>query len=214
MLAAARSLDATIMAIRQRADFAEALLRNPEAIGIFRSSTRFAGTELALSLRQAGVRNLLFALLPDMGTYRLAVHELLFAGADQVKSLPIDAEELAAFIHALIRRVQMEAEQVITVGPLEVDLWRKTVCANERRLDLTNKEFAIVELLATRRGKIVPREAIMQHIYSGRDEPKAKIVDVFICKIRKKLRNRNCDLIEAVWGRGYVLRSHSGEGVL
>lgn len=214
VLAAARSLDATIMAIRQRADFADALLRNPDAVGIFHSPTRFAGSELALSLRQAGVRNLLFALLPNAEIYRLAVRELLFAGADQAQHLPIEAEELAAFLRALMRRVERSEQQIITIGPLEVDLGRKTVCVDDHRVDLSGMEFAIVELLAIRKDKIVPRSALIQHIYTGVDEAKPKIIDVFICKIRKKLQERNCDLIQTVWGCGYVLRSQPGEGAL
>jgi two-component system cell cycle response regulator CtrA len=75
---------------------------------------------------------------------------------------------------------------------------------------LTGKEYAILELLALRKGVVLTKEVFLNHLYGGIDEPEVKIIDVFICKLRKKLATAGgADLIGTVWGRGYVLREPS-----
>ena len=76
------------------------------------------------------------------------------------------------------------------------------------RVHLTGKEYAMLELLSLRKGTTLTKEMFLNHLYGGMDEPELKIIDVFICKLRKKLANASegRNFIETVWGRGYVLR--------
>jgi two-component system cell cycle response regulator CtrA len=73
---------------------------------------------------------------------------------------------------------------------------------------LTGKEYQMLELLSLRKGTTLTKEMFLNNLYGGMDEPELKIIDVFICKLRKKLANASDgkDYIETVWGRGYVLR--------
>jgi two-component system cell cycle response regulator CtrA len=81
------------------------------------------------------------------------------------------------------------------------------VTVEGRPVHLTGKEYAILELLTLRKGAVLTKEAFLNHLYGGMDEPEVKIIDVFICKLRKKLAQAGAtDLIGTVWGRGYVLR--------
>jgi len=79
---------------------------------------------------------------------------------------------------------------------------------DEKRLRLTTKEYDILELLSLRKGTTVTKEMFLNHLYGGKDEPALKVIDVFICKLRKKLSKATGgeQYIETVWGRGYVLR--------
>lgn len=134
-------------------------------------------------------------------------------GADDYLTKPFDKNELIARIRAIVRRSQGHAGSVITVGDLEVNLDAKTVTAQGKPVHLTGKEFAIVELLALRKGTTLSKEQFLYHLYDGMDEPEAKIIDVFICKIRKKLTDvTGCgdyDYIGTNWGRGYILQDAS-----
>ncbi len=78
-------------------------------------------------------------------------------------------------------------------------------------MNLTGKEYQILEILALRKGTTLSKEMFLNHLYGGMDEPELKIIDVFICKLRKKLANASGgrDYIETVWGRGYMLREPS-----
>jgi two-component system cell cycle response regulator CtrA len=79
---------------------------------------------------------------------------------------------------------------------------------------VTGKEYAILELLVLRKGMVLTKEAFLNHLYGGMDEPEMKIIDVFICKLRKKLAHAGADnLIGTVWGRGYMMRDPSPETV-
>jgi hypothetical protein len=83
--------------------------------------------------------------------------------------------------------------------------------AGGARVHLTGKEYQVLELLSLRKGTTLTKEMFLNNLYGGMDEPEIKIIDVFICKLRKKLANASNgkDYIEAVWGRGYVLREPS-----
>ncbi len=130
----------------------------------------------------------------------------LGAGADDYLTKPCDIRELAARIGALVRRSRGLAQSVITTGNLSLNLATKTVTVDGNPLYLTTKEYAMLELLALRKGITLSKEVFMGHLYGGRDEPELKIVDVFICKLRKKMNAANAHPIETIWGRGYVLR--------
>jgi two-component system cell cycle response regulator CtrA len=136
----------------------------------------------------------------------------LGGGADDYMTKPFHREELVARIHAVVRRSKGHAQSVIRTGEIAVDLEGKTVEANGRRVHLTGKEYQMLELLSLRKGTTLTKEMFLNHLYGGMDEPELKIIDVFICKLRKKLKAAAHEHhIETVWGRGYVLRDPQDE---
>lgn len=130
-------------------------------------------------------------------------------GADDYLTKPFDKRELLARIQAIVRRSQGHAKSEITTGDIIVDLDSRTASAHNKPLHLTSKEYAILELLSLRKGSTLTKEMFLNHLYGGMDEPEMKIIDVFICKLRKKLAEatNGANYIETVWGRGYVLRN-------
>ncbi|GBQ93403.1 response regulator transcription factor [Gluconobacter albidus] len=128
-------------------------------------------------------------------------------GADDYMTKPYDAGELVARLQAVMRRSRGFAEPKLRVGNLELDLNGKNVTVDGGALHLTGKEYAILELLVIRKGSVLTKDAFLNHLYGGIDEPEMKIIDVFICKLRRKLQNVGAgNLIATVWGRGYILR--------
>ena len=129
-------------------------------------------------------------------------------GADDYLTKPFHREELVARIHAIIRRSKGHAQSVIRVGTVLVNLDAKSVDVDGRTVHLTGKEYQMLELLSLRKGSTLTKEMFLNHLYGGMDEPELKIIDVFICKLRKKLAEATGgqSYIETVWGRGYVLR--------
>ena len=129
-------------------------------------------------------------------------------GADDYLPKPFHKDELVARIHALVRRSKGHADSIITIGDLIVDLEARNVELYGQKLHLTGKEYQMLELLALRKGTTLTKEIFLNQLYGDLDEPDAKIIDVFICKIRKKLINATGgqDYIETIWGRGYTLR--------
>src|ERR1700736_6652939 len=129
-------------------------------------------------------------------------------GADDYMTKPFHKDELAARIHAIVRRSKGHAQSVINTDDLCVNLDSKTVEVSGARVPVTGQEYQMLELLALRKGTTLTKETFLSHLYGGMDEPEMKIVDVFVCKLRKKLANASGgkDYIETVWGRGYVMR--------
>ena len=129
-------------------------------------------------------------------------------GADDYLTKPFNREELVARIHAIVRRSKGHAQSIIRTGKIAVNLDAKTVEANGHPVHLTGKEYQMLELLSLRKGSTLTKEMFLNHLYGGMDEPEVKIIDVFICKLRKKLAlsTGGANYIETVWGRGYVLR--------
>ncbi len=129
-------------------------------------------------------------------------------GADDYMTKPFHREELVARIHAIIRRSKGHAQSVIRTGRFAVNLDAKTVDVDGKTVHLTGKEYQMLELLSLRKGTTLTKEMFLNHLYGGMDEPELKIIDVFICKLRKKLAEATggANHIETVWGRGYVLR--------
>ncbi len=129
-------------------------------------------------------------------------------GADDYLTKPFHREELVARIHAIIRRSKGHSQSVIKTGIVNVNLDAKTVDVDGLTVHLTGKEYQMLELLSLRKGTTLTKEMFLNHLYGGMDEPELKIIDVFICKLRKKLAEATggSNYIETVWGRGYVLR--------
>jgi two-component system cell cycle response regulator CtrA len=128
-------------------------------------------------------------------------------GADDVISGAYDNHELVARIQAIIRRSGGFASSQVRVGNLTVDLGTRDVWVDGVSVRLTEKEFQVLEALVLKKGHVLTKDHFLNYLYGGMDEPDAKIIDVFICKLRKKLANAGGDnLISTVWGRGYVIR--------
>ncbi|MEO1091525.1 MAG: response regulator transcription factor [Pseudomonadota bacterium] len=132
----------------------------------------------------------------------------LIAGADDFVMKPFEPEELYARLQAIVRRSKGHAASVIRVGRMSIDLAARAVEIDGKPLHVTGKEYAILELLSLRKGMTLTKENFLDHLYGGMDEPEQKIIDVFICKLRKKIAalGHNDHGIETVWGHGYVLK--------
>jgi two-component system, cell cycle response regulator CtrA len=129
-------------------------------------------------------------------------------GADDYLTKPFDRRELIARIQAIVRRSKGHSASVLRTGRLSVNLGAHTVEIDGNPVHLTSKEYGIIELLSLRKGTTLTKEMFLNHLYGGMDEPEPKIIDVFICKLRKKMSKvaGGDNFIETVWGRGYVLR--------
>ncbi len=131
-------------------------------------------------------------------------------GADDFISKPFDLPELMARMQAIVRRSKGYAQPTLRIGPVQLRLDSREVTVNDHPVQLTGKEYAILELLVLRKGMVLTKEAFLNHLYGGMDEPDAKIIDVFVCKLRKKLAEVGAaNVIGTVWGRGYTVRDQN-----
>ena len=136
-------------------------------------------------------------------------------GADDYITKPFDQAELTARIHAVVRRSKGYSQPLLKIGGLQLNLDSRDVLVDSRQVHLTGKEYAILELLVLRKGMVLTKEAFLNHLYGGIDEPEMKIIDVFICKLRKKLAQAGAgNLIGTVWGRGYMMRDPNSQAAL
>ncbi len=168
------------------------------------------GYEVLRRLRSARVRTPIL-ILSGLNEADKKVRGLGF-GADDYLTKPFDKAELVARIQAIVRRSKGFSESIIRTGRLQVNLDTRTVEVEGQPLHLTGKEYGILELLSLRKGTTLTKEMFLNHLYGGMDEPELKIIDVFVCKLRKKLAAATGgeNYIETVWGRGYVLRDPAG----
>lgn len=136
-------------------------------------------------------------------------------GADDHLTKPFHKDELVARIQAIVRRSKGHAQSVIEVDGLVVDLDSRTISVDGRPIHLTGREYQVVELMALRVGKVLTKEMFLNHLYGGRDEPELKIVDVFMCKVRRKLADATANdgrqFIKTIWGRGYMLSGRDAD---
>lgn len=169
------------------------------------------GYEVLRRLRSARV-NTPILILSGLNELDSKIKGLGF-GADDYLTKPFDRRELLARIQAIVRRSKGHSDSLIQTGKLLVNLDTRTVEVEGQPLHLTGKEYGILELLSLRKGTTLTKEMFLNHLYGGMDEPELKIIDVFICKLRKKLANASegRNFIETVWGRGYVLREPSDD---
>jgi len=162
--------------------------------------------DLLHDLRRRGIKTPALVLAVGQVHNKLAV-SAFGAGADDVVATPIQIEELTARIIAIVRRANGHSSTLIQTDRLTVDLTNRHACVSGAPLRLTGKEYDVLEALALRKGRMMTREALLDTLYSGEDGPGLKIIDVFVCKLRRKLIAAlgGEDLITTVWGRGYML---------
>lgn len=164
-----------------------------------------AASDLVQRLRLARVRTPVLLL---SSTDRLVeVVRALSAGADDYMTTPVSRDDVVSRLTSLVRETGVRSRQVVRMGKLKIDLERRTLEVQGERVHLTGKEFQMLELLALKRGTTVTKEMFLDHLYGGAFEPVLKIIDVFICKLRKKLLAACGEsYIETIWGRGYIMR--------
>jgi two-component system, cell cycle response regulator CtrA len=133
-------------------------------------------------------------------------------GADDFITKPFDKAELLARMQAIVRRSKGFSQSTLRIGKLELNLDSRDVTVDGQEIHLTGKEYAILELLVLRKGMVLTKEAFLNHLYGGMDEPEMKIIDVFICKLRKKLAAAGAgSIIGTIWGRGYMIRDQGAD---
>ena len=166
-----------------------------------------SGYEVLRTLRASKIKTPIL-ILSGMAGIEDKVKGLGF-GADDYLTKPFHKDELVARIQAIVRRSKGHAQSVITTDDLAVNLDQKTVTIAGNRVHLTGKEYGMLELLALRKGTTLTKEMFLNHLYGGMDEPELKIIDVFICKMRRKLANASGgkNYIETVWGCQRRLKS-------
>lgn len=134
-------------------------------------------------------------------------------GDDDVLTNLVDHREVLARIQATARRSKGHCESTVRTGRLAVNLDTREVSVDDHSVHLTGKEYGILELLSLRKSTTLTKEMFLNHLYGGMAEPELKIIDVFVCKLRKKLAQATggSHYIETVWGRGYRLRDPGPE---
>lgn len=146
-------------------------------------------------------------ILSGLGSAEDKIKGLGF-GADDYLTKPFNIDELIARVRAIVRRSKGHSDSIIEINDLVINLDTHVTKVGGAVVHLTYKEQAVLELLALRKGVAVAKEQFLNHLYNGVDEPEFKIIDVFVCKMRKKLYDASggINYIETVWGRGYALK--------
>ena len=158
-----------------------------------------SGMELLAALRKSKRTPVLMLTAKGNVSHRV---EGLNAGADDYLAKPFDINELRARIRALIRRSAGEAKDQIVVGDVTVDTWAKSVTLNGTPVALTAREFALVEYLVLRRGKMVSRTELFEHLFDENEDSLSNLLDVRVSLVRKKL---GAEFIQTRRGQGYCI---------
>jgi len=212
--AAAHLLQATLSLARATVDhvavargaMSAALRTNYDVVVVGLDLPDMDGCEMVRSMRSAGVNAPVMVVSPNADATRKV--KAFSAGVDDFVAIPFDCGELEARLHAVARRGRGPKQERTTLraGRLTVLLHSQEVFVDDQRVPVTAKEFEIMELLMLRKGMTLSKDAFLAHLYHGMEEPSAKIVDVFICKLRRKLASAGePNAIETVWGAGYRL---------
>lgn len=169
------------------------------------------GYQVLLHLRSAKVKTPVL-ILSGLSSVDQKIKGLGF-GADDYLTKPFNHNELIARIKAIVRRSKGHSESIVKFDKVSINLDTRNVEVDGSKVHLTSKEYSILELLAMRKGTVLSKEMFLNHLYGNMDEPEIKIIDVFVCKLRKKLAEASDgrDYIETVWGRGYMLKDFSNE---
>src|SRR6516225_11321864 len=164
------------------------------------------GYDLLRRLRKAHVRTPVLILL-GLAELDHRIKGLGFGDRDVLKNL-FDHRQMIARIQAIARRSRSDCEATVRTGKLVVNLDTREVSVDDHSVHLTGKEYGILELLTLRKSTTLTKEMFLNQLYGGMHEPEIKIIDVFVCKLRKKLAEATGGdhYIETVWGRGYRLR--------
>jgi two-component system cell cycle response regulator CtrA len=163
------------------------------------------GYEVLQKLREAGV-NTPVLILSGLGELDDKIKGLSF-GADDFLTKPFEHRELIARIRAIVRRSKGLSQSTVRTGKLLVNLDNRTVAIGDQPVRLTSKEYALLELLSLRKGAMLSKEVLLEHLYGDEEEAELKL-RVFVHKLRKKLAEASDgeDYIETVRGLGYTLR--------
>lgn len=197
-----------LVVVDETADLDEALdlarFYEYDAVLLRMTDTRPTEIELIRRLRLAGLRCPVIAVAHVLSeSTRLRILE---TGVDDLIISAISHEEIFLRVQNQVRRSRGFQSPALSIGNVEINMNAKKIFVTGQEIALTKKEYQIVEILALRKGCVLSKEAILDHLYGGLDEPNPKIIDVFICKIRKKLLTAGADdLIQTNWGRGYMI---------
>lgn len=164
-----------------------------------------SGFSVLSSLRRGKVHAPVMIVSSDKGADNIV--RCLNAGADEYVTKPFNRDEVIARINAIIRRSKGYSNSLIETAGYCVDINRKRVTVDGVQVHLTGKEYGLIELLSLRKGAVLTKDVIMNHLYGGIDEPDFKVIDAFVCRIRQKLGRAvgGPHGIDTVWGVGYVL---------
>ena len=163
------------------------------------------GCEAVRRFRAQGFTTPVLMMLDQSSGHARAM--ALRSGVDDLVTKPIDREELIARIEATVRRRNGHAESLLRVGPLEIDMATREVRVEGQAINVTRKEYSILELMALRKGRVIAKQNFFDHLYNGLDGPETRVIDVFICNLRKKLSAWGVgSLIDTVRGHGYMMR--------
>ncbi|HEX4595377.1 MAG TPA: response regulator transcription factor [Bryobacteraceae bacterium] len=133
-------------------------------------------------------------------------------GADDYLTKPYEYREVLARIHALLRRGPMPYMEVIEIGDLRLELKSRGVARAGRRIELTAKEYAILEYLARRQGQVVTREDLSEHAWDENYDVFSNVIEVYMMRLRKKIdAGHHVKLIRTRRGEGYVLTAGGGD---